>query len=69
MPLIVEDHRVGEVALALERSDGDDVLGVARNGDRPTESADAVVAALAGVAGGEHEEHGLLAGGLGQRIP
>ena len=66
---IVGHHGVGEVALALQRTHGDDVLGVARHGDRPPQTADAVVATLTGVAGREDEEHGLLAGGLGQCIP
>ena len=68
IPLVVDHHGVGEVALALERTHGDDVLGVARHGDRAAQAADAVVAALTGVARGEDEEDGLLAGGIGERV-
>ena len=66
---IVGHHRVGEVALGFERTHGDDVLRVARCGHRPAQTADTIVAALPGVAGGEDEEHRLLTRDFGQGIP
>ena len=66
---IVGHHGIGEVAPGLQRTHGDDVLGVARHRHRPPQAADAVVATLTGVACGEDEEHRLLTRGLGERIP
>ena len=69
MAFIVGHHRVGEVALGFERTHGDDVLSVARNGHRPAQTADTIVAALPGIAGGKDEEHRLLTGNFRQGIP
>ena len=69
MAFIVGHHRVGEVALGFERTHGDHVLSVARCGHRPAQTADTIVAALSGVAGGEDEEHRLLTRNFGQGIP
>ena len=66
---IVGHHGVGEVPLALQGTHGDDVLGVARHGDRPAQTADTVVAALSGIARGKNEDHRLLAGDLRQCVP
>ena len=66
---IVGHHRVGEVALGFQCTHGDHVLSVARYGHRPAQTADTIVAALSGVAGGEDEEHRLLTGNFGQGIP
>ena len=69
MAFIVHHHGVGEVALALQGTHGNDVLGVARHGDRPAQTADTVVAALSGIARGKNENHRLLTGNLRQCVP